>query len=122
MMSGALTRQSKSYSVWQEGHLVGTAFFLAGDRRVIPFHAVNEKGHHYRCSFALIDHFIKQHAGQELVMDFAGSVMPHIAEFNRRFGAVPVPYPSVTINRLPSLAKEVKDKKLLFRLKHFILK
>jgi len=110
--------QGTTLSVWRQGKPVAAAFFLFGQKRVIPYHIANTEGQHLKASFALIDHFIQKHAESGLKLDFAGSVLPHVAEFNRRFGAVPVPYPSVTINHLPLIVRKIKELKLLFRLKH----
>jgi hypothetical protein len=106
-----------TYSVWHNDHLIGGTFFLIGNKRIIPYHAANEEGRSFKTSFALIDRFIKDNAGQKLILDFAGSVLPNIATFNRRFGANPVPYCSAYINRLPLPLRMAKEKHLLFQLK-----
>ncbi|MFW5754343.1 MAG: GNAT family N-acetyltransferase [Marinilabiliaceae bacterium] len=120
MMAKTATSRKKgtTYSVWKDGKPVAASFFLIGNSRVVPYHLANEEGQHLKASFALIDHFIRKYAESNLTLDFAGSVIPNVAEFNRRFGAVSVPYPSVRINRLPWLMRAAKDTKLLFRIKH----
>lgn len=110
--------QGTTYSVWKEGKPVGASFFLIGNKRVIPYHLANEEGLQLKASFALIDHFIRKSAESNLTLDFSGSTLPNVAEFNRRFGAKPVPYPSVTINRLPLVMRAAKEMKLLFRIRH----
>lgn len=59
-------------------------------------------------SHALIDGFIKDHAGQELVLDFEGSDIPGLAQFYSGFGAVNEKYPFLKINRLPFYLKWLK--------------
>ncbi len=108
-----------SYSVKHQESLVGSAFFLIGERRCIAYHLANTQGKQMKVSFALIDHFVKTHAEKDLTIDFTGSVIPNVATFNRRFGALPKNYPSVTINRLPLLwrmAKKMRIKHHVFRL------
>ncbi|WP_291856612.1 hypothetical protein [Marinilabilia sp.] len=115
-------RIGETYSVRKNNKLIGGAFFLIGKKRIIPYHLANPDGRVYKTSFALIDQFIKQYSGQKKILDFAGSVFPNVATFNRRFGAKEVPYYAVRINRLPQPIKWAKDKNLLFNLKRLIFK
>lgn len=50
---------------------------------------------------ALIDEFIRLHAGETACLDFEGSDIPSVAAFYRKFGSVPVPYFNWKLNRLP---------------------
>ncbi len=109
----------KTFAVRKNNELIGGAFFLIGKKRIIPYHLANEKGRACNTSFALIDQIIKEYSGQDRTLDFAGSVLPNVADFNRRFGAKPVSYYSVTINRLPQPLKWAKEKNLLFKLKRW---
>lgn len=123
MARSAIEREMGStYSVYEGDRLIGTAFFLAGKKRIIPYHIANNAGRQNKTSFALIDHFIRKHAGSNKTIDFAGSVIPNVAAFNQRFGAVPVPYCSVKINHLPQPLKWVKEKNLLFRFKRWLVR
>jgi hypothetical protein len=123
MTSYALeTGTGEAYAVRKNNKLIGGAFFLIGKKRIIPYHLANQDGRVYKTSFALIDQFIKQHSGQKKILDFAGSVFPNVATFNRRFGAKEVPYYAVTINRLPPPIKWAKEKNLLFNLKRLFFK
>jgi len=110
----------RTFSVWKKGKPIAASFFLMGNNRVIPYHLANEEGQQLKASFALIDHFIHEHAGNNKILDFAGSSLPHVAEFNRRFGAKPVPYPAVTINRLPFFMRVAKEMKVWFKIKHLL--
>lgn len=123
MTNHALESQTgEAYAVRKNNRLIGGAFFLIGKKRIIPYHLANQDGRVYKTSFALIDQFIKQHSEQKKILDFAGSVFPNVATFNRRFGAKEVPYYAVTINRLPQPIKWAKDKNLLFYLKRLFFK
>ncbi len=119
MIAAALNKgKGIAYSVKIADEMVAAAFFLIGEKRCIAYHVANTRGKQMNVSFGLIDYFIKTHAQKELTIDFAGSVIPNVATFNRRFGAVPKNYPSVTINRLPFLWRMAKK----MRLKHHALR
>lgn len=51
--------------------------------------------------YLLTDHAIQHFAGSGRVFRFEGSDIPGIAQFNNQFGAQPVHYPHLKINRLP---------------------
>jgi hypothetical protein len=112
----------KTYSVWENDNLIGGAFFLIGNKRIIAFHLANARGRFHKTSFAIIDKFIQEHSEQEKTLDFAGSVIPNVATFNHRFGATPANYLAVTINKLPQPLKWAKEKNLLFNLKRLFFK
>ncbi|MEO7922366.1 MAG: hypothetical protein ABIR30_01715 [Chitinophagaceae bacterium] len=59
-------------------------------------------------SHALIDTFIKDHAGKNILLDFEGSDIPTLASFYSGFGAMNEPYPFLKINRLPFYMKWMK--------------
>jgi len=59
-------------------------------------------------SHALIDAFIKEHAGKKMLLDFEGSDIPSLALFYSSFGAVNEVYPAMKINRLPFYLKWMK--------------
>ncbi|MGM0377450.1 MAG: hypothetical protein ACQEQ0_11785 [Bacteroidota bacterium] len=119
MMQDALnSSQGILLSSYDNHKPAGSAFFLNGDKRTVLFHIANEEGRKTKTSFGLINQFIREYAGSSQILDFSGSVIPNVAEFNRRFGAKPVPYPSVTINRLPFVMRAAKEMKLLFRIRH----
>ena len=52
-------------------------------------------------SHALINAFIKDHAGKDLLLDFEGSDVASLAFFYSSFGAEPVIYPAIRNNKLP---------------------
>lgn len=59
-------------------------------------------------SHFLIDRFIHQHAGQDLLLDFEGSDIRNLAFFYSSFGATLETYPSLRINRLPWFLRFLK--------------
>ncbi|MEO8820354.1 MAG: hypothetical protein ABI267_05305 [Ginsengibacter sp.] len=56
-------------------------------------------------SHLMIDSFIKDHAGEDLLLDFEGSNASSVAFFYKSFGAVLEKYPGIKLNRLSPIAK-----------------
>lgn len=59
--------------------------------------------------FHLTDAWIARSAGTGMLLDFAGSNTPSVARFNAGFGAVTRPYFRLRRNRLPLLARWLKN-------------
>ncbi|WP_430812646.1 MULTISPECIES: hypothetical protein [unclassified Carboxylicivirga] len=102
------------YTATHEGEPVSSAFFLSGKKRSVIIHASNDTGKKYKCSFGLVDLFIKSHSGEDKFLDFAGSDVKGIAEFNGGFGATANYYPMFEHQELSRLLKMLKN----WRLKH----
>ena len=60
-------------------------------------------------SHLLINHFIHERAGEDLLLDFEGSDIKNLAWFYRSFGASLEKYPGIKVNRLPVLIKLFKQ-------------
>jgi len=60
-------------------------------------------------SHLMIDHFIKEHAGENLILDFEGSNISSLAFFYKSFGSSLEKYPGIKMNRLPAIAKLFKQ-------------
>ena len=56
-------------------------------------------------SHLLIDAFIKEHAGKNLILDFEGSNIPSLAFFYKSFGSQLEKYPGIKMNNLSAIAK-----------------
>jgi hypothetical protein len=56
----------------------------------------------------VIDHFIREHAGQDLLLDFEGSENTGLARFYAGFGSVSVPYQRLVMDRLPRAVKMLR--------------
>jgi len=80
--------------------LCASAFFIRGKSRIIIFSASNNLGRSTKASFLLVDRFIKEHCLKKCYLDFAGSDIKGIAEFNMGFGAKPLLYSSFKISKL----------------------
>jgi len=59
-------------------------------------------------SHALIDAFIKDNSGKNMLLDFEGSDIPGLAHFYSSFGATNEKYPAIRINRLPFYLRWLK--------------
>lgn len=59
-------------------------------------------------SHALIDAFIKEHAGTPLVLDFEGSDIESLALFYGSFGSSEERYPGIQLNKLPGIIRWLK--------------
>ncbi len=88
--------------------LASCVFFFSHNRAYYILVGNNPEGRNSGASHALIDAFIKDHAGQRLVLDFEGSDIPGLAVFYQGFGAINEPYPFLRINRLPFYLKWMK--------------
>ena len=59
-------------------------------------------------SHAVINAFIKDHAGKNILLDFEGSDIPGLALFYKSFGATEEKYAAIKLNRLPFFLKWIK--------------
>ncbi len=89
------------YYAYSNEDICAAAFFLKWGERATLQTGVNEIGKTKRAVFKLIDNYIQQYAGTNLLLDFAGSNIPGVANWNKGFGAVTQNYYSVKINNLP---------------------
>ncbi|MCG8580169.1 MAG: hypothetical protein MI866_09645 [Bacteroidales bacterium] len=110
------------YTVLWEGKPVSSAFFLEGKDRSVILHASNEIGKRNKCAFGLIDKYIKRHSEQSMILDFAGSDVDGIADFNRGFGASECIYPMFENERLGYGMRMLKRMRLKHKLHYFLNK
>ena len=86
---------------WNDRIIAGAYYYLGGSRIIYAIGHSTPKGRVTGSSTMLFDHAIRQYAGKNMTLDFEGSMIPGIARFFKSFGAIEVPYWSVTMNRLP---------------------
>nr|WP_321406160.1 hypothetical protein [uncultured Carboxylicivirga sp.] len=79
--------------------LCASAFFLFGERGVNIFSAANSLGRSSKASFLIVDRFLQDYCKNELYLDFCGSDIKSIADFNSGFGAVPLSYTAYKISK-----------------------
>ena len=88
--------------------LASAVFFFSHNRAYYIMVGNNPDGKTIGASHALIDAFIKDHADQNLILDFEGSDIRNLAFFYSGFGAKEEIYPALKINRLPFYVKWMK--------------
>ncbi|MGZ3848953.1 MAG: GNAT family N-acetyltransferase [Flavisolibacter sp.] len=95
--------KAESYGIYgKEDQLLASCVFFFSPHRVYYILVGNHpNGRTLGASHALIDAFIRDHAGRELLLDFEGSDLRNLAFFYSSFGAVEERYPAIRRNRLP---------------------
>lgn len=98
------------YGAWDsDNNLVASVFFVTSNQKCIYLAASsNHTGMEKSTMFLLIDTFIQNNSGKNLILDFEGSNIPGIARFYKGFGAMAETYYSVRQNRLPGLIRIFK--------------
>lgn len=89
--------------------LASAVFFFSHNRAYYILVGNHPDGKTLGASHALIDSFIRDHAGQDLVLDFEGSDIRNLAFFYSGFGAKEEIYPAIRINRLPWYVRLFKN-------------
>jgi len=95
-------KSGKLYGAYDNNNkLCSAGFFVYSNNKVCFILSVsNEKAKKIGAMFLLIDEFIKDNSGTNLVLDFEGSNIDSIARFYAGFGAKPFKYKSVKLNKL----------------------
>lgn len=84
------------------GMLTAAAFLLkSGSRVYFLFAASAPEARENGGMFLIVDHFIRENAGQSLTLDFEGGNDHNLGRFYKSFGAVECPYYLLRINHLP---------------------
>lgn len=89
--------------------LASCVFFFSHNRAYYILVGNHPEGKKTGTSHALIDAFIKDHAGKNMLLDFEGSDIPGLALFYSGFGATLEKYPALKINRLPFFLRWLKN-------------
>lgn len=102
-------RRTLTYGISLKDELLASAVFFFSHKRAYYILVGNHPaGKTIGASHALIDAFIKDHSGQDLILDFEGSDIPSLALFYSSFGAVEEKYAGLKLNRLPFYLKWLK--------------
>ncbi len=101
---------AKTYGVLSNANqlLSSCVFFFSHNRAYYILVGNHPEGRNVGASHALIDSFIKDHAGKDIILDFEGSDIEGLAQFYSGFGAVEEKYPAIRLNRLPFYLKWLK--------------
>ena len=93
-----------------ENELCAGAFFLQSNGRAIfLFSGVNEKGYDTQAMTFLINSYIEEHSGSNLMFDFDGSSDTNIARFYNGFGSEKVNFNKIRKNNLSAPLKWIKE-------------
>ncbi|MET0462483.1 MAG: GNAT family N-acetyltransferase [Chitinophagaceae bacterium] len=84
-------------------------FFFSHNRAYYILVGNHPDGRTLGASHALIDTFIQDHAGKNLLLDFEGSDIRNLAFFYSSFGAVEENYSALRLNRLPFYLRWAKN-------------
>jgi hypothetical protein len=103
-------KQAITYGIYNPGNelLASAAFFFSHKRAYYILVGNHPNGKTIGASHALINAFIQDYAGQNLVLDFEGSDIRNLAFFYSSFGAVEEKYIGIKVNRLPAIVKLLK--------------
>ncbi len=102
--------KATTYGIYTAGgQLVASAVFFFSHKRAYYILVGNHpNGKTSGASHALINAFIRDHAGQNMILDFEGSDIRNLAFFYSSFGAVEEKYAAIRLNRLPFYLKWMK--------------
>lgn len=103
-------KKATSYGVFTTaGQLIASAIFLFSHGRAYYIMVGNHpNGKTLGASHALINAFIKDHAGEDLLLDFEGSDISSLGFFYSSFRAVEEKYTAIKLNKLPAPIKWLK--------------
>lgn len=88
------------YSVYHNNNVCSIALLIKWEKRYVTYCATSDIGRDKRSIFLLYNQFIKDHAEENAILDFAGSNIPGVAYMNKGFGAVEQNYFSVEFDNL----------------------
>ena len=97
------SRQAQTYcvSTGEGKKLASCAFLFSGNRAYYWLVGNDPESREYGASALLIDTFIRDYAGKDLILDFEGSDDKGVADFYKKFGAAAEPFATIYYNRLP---------------------
>jgi len=103
-------QQAETYAIVDSKNniMASCVFFYSHNRAYYILVGNTADGKTMGASHALIDAFIKENAGKDLILDFEGSDIRNLAFFYSGFGAKEELYPFLKINKLPFYLKWLK--------------
>jgi len=88
--------------------LASCIFFFSHNRAYYILVGNHPDGRTIGASHALIDAFIKDHAGKNMILDFEGSDIRNLAFFYNSYGATEENFAGIKLNRLPVYLRWMK--------------
>ncbi|MBN8674214.1 MAG: GNAT family N-acetyltransferase [Chitinophagales bacterium] len=102
-------KMATTYGITLNKEIVASCVFFFSHQRAYYILVGNHpNGKTIGASHALIDAFIQDHAGKNILLDFEGSDIPNLAFFYSSFGAKEEKYPFLQVNKLPFYLKWLK--------------
>jgi hypothetical protein len=103
-------QQAETYAIVNEQNQVNAScvFLYSHNRAYYILVGNTPDGKTIGASHSLIDAFIKENVGKNLLLDFEGSDIRNLAFFYSGFGATEEQYPYLKINKLPFYIKWLK--------------
>ncbi len=93
----------------------GIVFFTSHNKSVFLFSGYTPEARTNQAMSLLVDSFIREHAGSELVLDFEGSTNPNLARFYKGFGSKECVFLHIRMNRLPFFTRLAANAYLYIR-------
>ena len=94
----------------KENNLCAGAFFVdSNDKTIFLFSGANSEAKSNGAMSFLMDRFIKENSGKNLILDFEGSKDPGLSRFYRSFGSKESVYLQIRKNNLPWYVKWLKN-------------
>lgn len=102
-------KMATTYGITLNSEIVASCVFFFSHQRAYYILVGNHpNGKTIGASHALIDAFIQDCAGKDILLDFEGSDIPNLAFFYSSFGAKEEKYPFLQVNKLPFYLKWLK--------------
>jgi len=101
--------KAKIYNAYNElGEFCSSCIFFFNKNKIIISHISTEQGFEANANYLIFDTFIRNHAEQNLILDFSGSNIKGIAYFNEGFGSVKTEYFRIYRNKMQGIYNFVK--------------
>ncbi len=105
-LAGVLLQRGQA-EIWEarldDEICAGVLFAFNQNKAYFLFSATNATAKENGVMPFLIDTFIKENAGKNLILDFEGSDNTNLARFYKSFGGIEKNYQKIVINRIPTL-------------------
>ncbi|MFO7977586.1 MAG: hypothetical protein R6U64_02910 [Bacteroidales bacterium] len=87
----------------------GIIFFRSANKFIFLFSGATSEARENGAMALLVDDFIRQWAGNDLVLDFEGSSQPDLARFYMGFGSKECVFLQIQINRMPPVLRSLAN-------------
>lgn len=98
------TRVYSAYSA-QNSFCAGIVFFTSHKKTILIFSGSTPEARKNGAMSAIIDSYIREHAGKNITLDFEGSMDKNLARFYAGFGSKECVFLQIEINQFPLLLK-----------------